>query len=110
MCVLCSELRSTLNRTLLASADAGARLDAAMKQELNPLASEIMKKSLPAGQHKAFPGNNFSMMTLSGAKGSIVNHSQISCLLGQQVFLSVCLSVLFLYSSLFLCVCVFVCL
>lgn len=33
---------------------------------------------------KLFPDNNFSLMTVSGAKGSQVNFSQVSCLLGQQ--------------------------
>ena len=44
-----------------------------------------MQACLPAGQAKAFPGNYFSAMTATGAKGSLVNFSQISCLLGQQV-------------------------
>jgi len=38
---------------------------------------------IPKGQVKKFPANNLTMMTTSGAKGSIVNASQISCLLGQ---------------------------
>jgi hypothetical protein len=40
---------------------------------------------LPWGQVKPFPKNCLSMMTVTGAKGSQVNFSQISCLLGQQV-------------------------
>lgn len=39
---------------------------------------------LPAGQLKPFPANNLAMMTVSGAKGSRVNQSMMSCLLGQQ--------------------------
>ena len=39
---------------------------------------------LPKGQIKPFPHNNLSLMTVTGAKGSLVNFSQISCLLGQQ--------------------------
>lgn len=31
-----------------------------------------------------FPANNFSMMTVTGAKGSNVNHTQVSIMLGQQ--------------------------
>lgn len=31
-----------------------------------------------------FPHNNFSMMTITGAKGSNVNHSQVGVMLGQQ--------------------------
>lgn len=33
---------------------------------------------------KMFPHNNFSMMTITGAKGSNVNHSQVGVMLGQQ--------------------------
>eukprot|EP00983_Pelagomonas_calceolata_P097406 1158244-Pelagomonas_calceolata.AAC.3 len=33
---------------------------------------------------QAFPRNCLSLMTVSGAKGSLVNFSQISCVLGQQ--------------------------
>ena len=36
------------------------------------------------GFNKMFPFNNFSMMILTGAKGSNVNHSQIAAMLGQQ--------------------------
>jgi len=35
-------------------------------------------------QKRTFPSNHMSLMTQSGAKGSNVNMSQISCLLGQQ--------------------------
>ena len=61
-----------------------ARLDAVMKGALNPFTSQIISACLPSGQLKAFPLNGMSLMTLSGAKGSAVNFSQISCLLGQQ--------------------------
>lgn len=36
------------------------------------------------GFQKKFPRNNFSMMTITGAKGSNLNHSQIAVMLGQQ--------------------------
>lgn len=36
------------------------------------------------GFNKMFPANNFSMMTITGAKGSNVNHSQVGVMLGQQ--------------------------
>jgi hypothetical protein len=38
----------------------------------------------PSPHLQAFPKNCLSLMTVSGAKGSLVNFSQISCLLGQQ--------------------------
>ncbi|CEG39851.1 dna-directed rna polymerase i subunit rpa1 [Plasmopara halstedii] len=59
-------------------------LDAHMMGCVHGSNSDIIKKCLPSGQSKAFPKNNFSLMVLTGAKGSMVNHSQISCGLGQQ--------------------------
>jgi len=38
----------------------------------------------PQPQVKPFPANCMSLMTVSGAKGSLVNFSQIAVLLGQQ--------------------------
>lgn len=52
---------------------------------MHPLASEVIKGCIPRGQRKPFPANCMSLMTVSGAKGSTVNFSQIACLLGQQV-------------------------
>lgn len=45
--------------------------------------SDIVNQTL-LGLTKRFPRNMFSCMTLTGAKGSNVNHSQISVCLGQQ--------------------------
>lgn len=61
-----------------------AALDSFMQGQLNPLASDIVKKCLPQGLEVKFPCNSFSIMTVTGAKGSIVNQSQVSCALGQQ--------------------------
>ncbi|CAB9506211.1 DNA-directed RNA polymerase subunit beta' (Fragment) [Seminavis robusta] len=61
-----------------------AALDGYMMSQLNPLASEIVKKCLPNGLAVPFPANTFGLMTTTGAKGSIVNQSQVSCALGQQ--------------------------
>jgi len=46
--------------------------------------SKIVKESIPTGLLKVFPKNNIASMVLTGAKGSLVNMTQISCLLGQQ--------------------------
>lgn len=59
-------------------------LDAKMKVRMNKLTSSIIGRCLPNGLLKPFPKNNMQMMTTSGAKGSNVNVSQISCCLGQQ--------------------------
>ncbi len=61
-----------------------AALDSYMQQTTSITTSEILKDCLPLGQFKLFPLNSFSLMVLTGAKGSLVNHSQISCALGQQ--------------------------
>ncbi|TYZ59332.1 hypothetical protein PybrP1_008512 [[Pythium] brassicae (nom. inval.)] len=74
-------------RALLAGPDADQNakaLDAHMMGTVHGSNSDIIKTCLPAGQTKAFPANGFSLMVLTGAKGSMVNHSQISCGLGQQ--------------------------
>jgi len=63
---------------------AGEILDGAVKAAVHEATSQIIATCLPAGQRKPFPHNNLAMMTLSGAKGSMVNFSQIACLLGQQ--------------------------
>lgn len=47
--------------------------------------SEINKEAMTNGLKKKFPENNFSIMVLTGAKGSTLNHNQISSMLGQQV-------------------------
>mmetsp|Transcript_32891 Transcript_32891/g.37873 ORF Transcript_32891/g.37873 Transcript_32891/m.37873 type:complete len:1758 (-) Transcript_32891:11-5284(-) len=59
-------------------------LDGFMMSKLNPLASDIVKACLPDGLAVPFPANTFSIMCGTGAKGSIVNQSQVSCALGQQ--------------------------
>ena len=61
-----------------------AGLDSAMKSRTNKLTSEIISATVPGKLLKPFPHNNMQVMTVSGAKGSGVNVSQISCLLGQQ--------------------------
>lgn len=61
-----------------------ALLDRAMMAEAGQLTTGVINKCLPSGLWKPFPANQMSTMTISGAKGSNVNLSQISCLLGQQ--------------------------
>ncbi|KAK8809591.1 hypothetical protein WA158_000534 [Blastocystis sp. Blastoise] len=62
----------------------GIDLDNAMKAIVSPISSEIIQVCLPHGLILNFPKNCFSCLVQSGAKGSIVNHSQVSCCLGQQ--------------------------
>jgi len=66
------------------SSDAGAGLDMKVSGAMHPLSSEVVKVCLPGGQRRPFRHNMMALMTVTGAKGSVVNFSQISCLLGQQ--------------------------
>uniref|UniRef100_A0A7S2ZAA3 DNA-directed RNA polymerase subunit n=1 Tax=Rhodosorus marinus TaxID=101924 RepID=A0A7S2ZAA3_9RHOD len=68
---------------LASERDGDARLDAAMKSILSGVSSEVLSACFPGGLVKRFPHNGFALMTGTGAKGSIVNSSQISCQLGQ---------------------------
>lgn len=54
----------------------------------------MLQACLPVGQMKPFRNNCMALMTTTGAKGSQVNHSQISCLLGQQARLDASLPLL----------------
>ena len=74
-------------RQLLSGSDGETNhkaLDGFMMSKLNPLASDIVKACLPGGLAVQFPHNTFGIMCGTGAKGSIVNQSQVSCALGQQ--------------------------
>jgi DNA-directed RNA polymerase I subunit RPA1 len=59
-------------------------LDSVMQASFNKTTSKINNDVLPKHLVRPFPDNNMQMMTISGAKGSKVNASQISTLLGQQ--------------------------
>ena len=61
-----------------------AALDAAMMSASNKLTSSVISSCIPSGLWRVFPENNMQMMAVSGAKGSAVNVSSISCLLGPQ--------------------------
>ncbi|TIC01852.1 beta and beta-prime subunits of DNA dependent RNA-polymerase [Wallemia mellicola] len=61
-----------------------AMLDQTSTSKNEQIKSQILKKTLPAGLWRRFPTNHFQAMVLTGSKGSAVNASQISCLLGQQ--------------------------
>lgn len=60
------------------------RLDRMMSNALNALTSEVNNVLFPGGLQKPFPKNCLSLMTSTGAKGGLVNMTQISSLLGQQ--------------------------
>lgn len=60
-------------------------LDLLMNAGSREITDAIQKACLPQGLEKPFPRNQMQVMTTSGAKGSRVNASLISCNLGQQV-------------------------
>ena len=62
----------------------GAAIDNFMRTVLSPVSSDIIRACLPDGLAKPFPHNAFGLMVSTGAKGSTVNQSQVSCGLGQQ--------------------------
>jgi DNA-directed RNA polymerase I subunit RPA1 len=61
-----------------------AKLDSSMQEVINKSASTVIKACIPNGLELSFQVNDFAMMVLTGAKGSVVNLSQICCFLGQQ--------------------------
>lgn len=69
---------------VLRSNDKLALLDNAIMASMNTITTRVMDKCLPSQLHLPFPHNNMVVMTVSGAKGSNVNLSQITCCLGQQ--------------------------
>lgn len=78
-------IREEVRRKYISSNGAfGVEFDNYMKSIVSPISSEIIQACLPHGLILNFPKNCFSCMVQSGAKGSIVNHSQVSCCLGQQ--------------------------
>ena len=79
-----AELRAAIEHQILKGEASGAILDGTIKEKLMPLASQLVAACLPSGQLIPFPKNNFAAMTSTGAKGSGVNFSQISVMLGQQ--------------------------
>ncbi|TQV96133.1 DNA-directed RNA polymerase I subunit [Cordyceps javanica] len=60
-------------------------LDLLMNQGTKDITDSVQKACIPNGLEKPFPKNQMQAMTTSGAKGSRVNASLISCNLGQQV-------------------------
>lgn len=60
-------------------------LDLLMNQGTKDITDSVQRTCIPNGLEKPFPKNQMQAMTTSGAKGSRVNASLISCNLGQQV-------------------------
>ncbi|KAL0227467.1 hypothetical protein RCL1_003611 [Eukaryota sp. TZLM3-RCL] len=71
-------------KSIFADRDLAGRLDSSYSGNLAQLAGKIIDSTIPSAQAVPFPKNNLGVMAVIGAKGSNVNVSQISCLLGQQ--------------------------
>ncbi|XP_024394449.1 DNA-directed RNA polymerase I subunit 1 [Physcomitrium patens] len=79
------EIRDEVEKRIQSKGDAAsARLDMLMTSALNRITSDINNTIFPKGLMKPFPANCLSLMTITGAKGGLVNFTQISSLLGQQ--------------------------
>lgn len=78
------EVMTAIAAKLLENPEWGAQLDMKASGALNKVTSATVKKCLPFGTKKPFSKNCLSIMTISGAKGSLVNFSQIAAALGQQ--------------------------
>ncbi|KAI1915489.1 hypothetical protein LOZ61_001683 [Ophidiomyces ophidiicola] len=79
-----AELRRRLE-DVLRDNEKQAGLDSVYNSRSAGLSSDITAACLPRGLEKPFPFNQMQTMTVSGAKGSMVNANLISCNLGQQV-------------------------
>ncbi|XP_077214537.1 nuclear RNA polymerase A1 [Tasmannia lanceolata] len=78
-------LQMEIERVVRSNGDSAiASLDTMMSSALNHLTSEVNNRLFPRGLFKPFPRNCLSLMTTTGAKGGLVNFTQISSLLGQQ--------------------------
>ncbi len=56
-----------------------------MNEGCGALSTKVTMACLPSGLEKQFPRNQMQTMTISGAKGGLVNANLISCNLGQQI-------------------------
>ncbi|KAI5064715.1 hypothetical protein GOP47_0019410 [Adiantum capillus-veneris] len=80
-----NELKLEIENSLQSKgASASALLDRLMSSSMNVVTSEVNNALFPRGLYKPFPHNCLSLMTTTGAKGGLVNFTQISSLLGQQ--------------------------
>eukprot|EP00892_Ulva_mutabilis_P000087 jgi/Ulvmu1/10079/UM006_0026.1 len=77
-------VRSALRPRYRQSALVATVVDQRVSSALNPVASSVTKACFPQGLTRPFLKNCMSQMTTTGAKGGLVNFSQISAMLGQQ--------------------------
>lgn len=77
------EVKAKMEESYWSNPKFRAQVDHKYKSALDVYTNDINKMCLSTGLFKKFPNNNLQLMVQSGAKGSMVNTMQISCLLGQ---------------------------
>ncbi|XP_044737511.1 DNA-directed RNA polymerase I subunit RPA1 [Chrysoperla carnea] len=77
------ELKLQVEKSLVLNDKYRMILDREYKHSLDKYTNKINKALVPNGLITSYPDNNLQLMINSGAKGSMVNSMQISCLLGQ---------------------------
>lgn len=80
-----NSLSEAIKRKIIMEESGKGEIDGLVRGEISNKYNKINELAMSSGLAKKFPDNCFSVMVLSGAKGSTVNHNQISCMLGQQV-------------------------
>lgn len=81
--IFMDELKNKIEESYWDNPKFRAQVDHKYKSVLDVYTNDINKTCLQIGLFKKFPNNNLQLMVQSGAKGSMVNTMQISCLLGQ---------------------------
>ena len=81
---LIEELRKKYESVILKESALDINVDTVVKNSLNDETSKVPKNWLEKGLIYPFPNNRFAMMVKSGSKGSVVNHTLVTCMLGQQ--------------------------
>ena len=78
------EIRDKYEQIILKDSSLDINIDTVVKNALNKETRAIPKNWLEKGLITPFPSNSFAMMVKGGSKGSIVNHTLVTCMLGQQ--------------------------
>ena len=77
-------LRKRYESIILKESSLDINVDTVVKNTLNEETSKAPKNWLEKGLIFPFPSNRFAMMVKSGSKGSVVNQTLVTCMLGQQ--------------------------
>ena len=77
-------LRKRYESIILKESSLDINVDTVVKNTLNEETSKAPKNWLEKGLIYPFPSNRFAMMVKSGSKGSVVNQTLVTCMLGQQ--------------------------